>query len=187
MHWLGRPLSQSLCARRESLVSEGDMGELSSLYLGGIRSKGGCAKPQRRRLASAAGEGGGRAGLLGGQSAGARQDPLGPLQPHGHCHHHPTETCDPTLPVDFTPLGAELPPTPSIRYVRRQPRKSSHIWTAAACPVPVCQARLIHTSRALHQPPSRGYRHPRSQMSSERVRNVPSAIQEVEPGFESSV
>lgn len=65
-------------------------------------------------------------GLLGGQSAGARQDPLGPLQLHGHRHHHPTEPCDPTVPVDFTPLGAELPPTPSIRYVRRQPRKSSH-------------------------------------------------------------
>ena len=96
-------------------------------------------------------------GLLGRQSAGARQDPLGPLQLHGHRHHHPTETCDPTVPVDFTPLGAELPPTPSIRYVRRQPRKSSHICTAAACPAPVCQACLIHASRALHQPPSRGY------------------------------
>lgn len=71
---------------------------------GGISREGSCAKPQRRRLASAAGEGGGRAGLLGGQSAGARQDPLGLLRRHGHHHHHPTETCDPTVPVNFTPL-----------------------------------------------------------------------------------
>ena len=110
--WLGRPLRQSPCARSGPLVRAGDTWERSFLYLGDVKRKGRYAKPQRRRLASAAGEGGGRAGLLGGRSAGARRGPLGPLRLHGHLHHHPTETCDPTVPVNFTPseLSWRQPP-----------------------------------------------------------------------------
>ena len=109
----GQTLSQSPCARSRPLVRAGDAGEWSFLYLGDIKRKGRYAKPQRRRLASAAGGGGGgRAGLLGGRSAGARRGSLRPLRLHGHLHHHPTETCDPTVPVNFTPseLSCRQPP-----------------------------------------------------------------------------